>query len=495
MLRTCEDCCAPVNGCPVRNLPSEPAAGNRAVDLPGGGSLWALRLLSLAALAAATYLSWISLAGGADSALGCGGLPQFDCEHVLSSRWAQWLGVPVSLAAVGVYGLMALGLFAMGRRRSRAARRMGAGLVVLCAALAAAAALWFLGLLAVATEKLCLWCMLIHMCGLICAGLVLPRALGTAAGSWPVGTAAARSLAGAGLAAAAVLVGGQVFFPSVGYRIDELVPAGPGQELSTRPSQGVSAGPQVLPPRGAGTIEQDPGSIAASGNTSALPRAAGQWGSSGGNRGLGQLVPSPPSRSGMRKVAIFGGQLWLDTQNWPVLGDPAAQYVVVDLSDYTCQHCRRLHGYLRQAREHYRGRLAVIFLPVPMNTECNQFVEFTHEDHQLSCDYARLALAVWRAQQGVFERFHDWLYEPERPPPLAEARKFAAELVGRAALEAQLNDPTLAEMIRQNTLVYHRAGRGTVPKLLFGRYVVSGPTHGPEELFELLESRLGIRAR
>lgn len=462
--------------------------------MAAGASLWALRLLSLAALAAATYLSWISLAGGADSALGCGGLPQFDCEHVLASRWARWLGVPVSLAAVGVYGLMALGAFAMGLRRRRAAQRIGAGLVVLCVALAAAAALWFLGLLAVATDKLCLWCVLIHTCGLICAGLVLPRALG-AADSWPVGTAAARSLAGAGLAAVAVLVGGQVFFPSAGYRIDELVAAGPGEDLSTRPSQGLSGGPRISPSRGSGPIEQDPGSIAAPGNTPALPRAADQSGSSGGDRGMGQLVPTPPSRSGTRKVAIFGGQLWLDTQNWPVLGDPAAQYVVVDLSDYTCQHCRRLHGYLRQARARYHGRLAVIFLPVPMNTDCNQFVEFTHEDHQLSCDYARLALAVWRAQPGVFERFHDWLYEPERPPPLAEARKFAAELVGRAALEAELNDPALAEMIRQNTLVYHRAGRGTVPKLLFGRYVVSGPTQGAEELLELLENRLGIRVR
>jgi len=76
---------------------------------------------------------------------------------------------------------------------------------------------------------------------------------------------------------------------------------------------------------------------------------------------------------------------------------------------------------------------------------------------------------------------------------LDQARQYAARLVGREALQAQLNDRALAEMLRQNTLLYYRAGRGTVPKLLFGRYVVTGEMRSAEELIDLLESRLGIR--
>src|ERR1700753_2351147 len=57
------------------------------------------RALLVVALVAASYLALTSLMGG--GVAGCG--PESGCNQVLSSRWAYWLGLPVSLLALPIY--------------------------------------------------------------------------------------------------------------------------------------------------------------------------------------------------------------------------------------------------------------------------------------------------------------------------------------------------------------------------------------------------------
>ena len=43
-------------------------------------------------------------------------------------------------------------------------------------------------------------------------------------------------------------------------------------------------------------------------------------------------------------------EIVLESGEFPVLGPPDAPHLVVVLADYTCPHCRKLHGMLTEAR-------------------------------------------------------------------------------------------------------------------------------------------------
>src|SRR5579863_6404510 len=61
--------------------------------------VWTARCCLCLALLGSAYLAWISLTGRASA--GCG--PGSGCSEVLSSRWAYWAGIPVSIPAFLVY--------------------------------------------------------------------------------------------------------------------------------------------------------------------------------------------------------------------------------------------------------------------------------------------------------------------------------------------------------------------------------------------------------
>ena len=434
---------------------------------------WTLRGLTLAACAAAAYLGWIALGAGADALLGCGGLPQFDCDHVLGSPWSRWFGLPVSIPAAGVYGMMFAATWLLAPRRPVRLRRAGWGVLVLGATLAAGAAAWFIGLMVV-TRQFCLWCLAIHACGLLVAMLVFGRVFvvrtfrghsgqlqglaslaGTGGSSTEASSRAAMSrpvawgMVGLGLAAVAALAGGQWFFPPARQEVVEIdVEPGDLPPTEPRPEQ-----PEI-------------------------PEES--------------VIPAPPQPRIDRVLQLVGGRLTLDMASYPVFGNPNAEHVIVLLSDYTCRHCRTLHGYLDQAHARYGDQMAVVYLPVPMNSRCNRFVQRDHPDHKEACEYARLAAAVWHADQSKFEEFHKWLLEPERPPPYLDAIGRAAELVGRHKLESALADTGIHEWIHRSTGLHAETGRGTIPVILVDRYIVRGEGNSAADLFEFLEGRLGM---
>ena len=130
-----------------------------------------------------------------------------------------------------------------------------------------------------------------------------------------------------------------------------------------------------------------------------------------------------PSQVRIDELPLAGGKAMVDVNEIPILGDPGAKNIVVELFDYTCPECRSMHHRMQEARERYGDRLAVALLPTPMNTSCNIYAKVTKPPHELACEYARLALAVWNVRPAVFAEYHDWLMDPPDPPSLADARK------------------------------------------------------------------------
>lgn len=561
-------------------LPQQPAGAapkRRPLAFrPGPLVRWTLRLLTLIALGSASYLAWVSLEGGTGGMVGCGGLPQFDCDHVLSSRWAYWLGLPVSVPAVGVYAGLFLASLLIGPKMPARLRRMAFVAMMFLGSLAAGAAVWFILLMLLSAGKLCLYCLLTHACGLLATTLIFTKvadwqpastnrawlhALGSAAGQQSADESLAADAtmihaAGAGrlvaLAAAglALLISVQLAFPPKTYRVEEY------EELATNPSKAdvlevpdraperplataetpvgtdpagaqdgpndqdqttspTSEPPEVAPPPSSpdtGPDEQpDPsGSVpveppllppSQSGPTAAELAGSSRPSEPGPNAAPNaESTPVDLSRSDApaglgRELALLGGKIKLRAGAQPTLGDPKAEYIVVDVFDYSCSHCRLLHQYLDKARARYKDQFAIVLLPVPMNTECNRYVSSTHEDHQSACYYARIALALWQLAPQKFETWHKWMLKPERPPLVSEATDYAAALAGRAKLEEAVASEGLAKMLEAYTEVYHRAGGGSIPKLLFSKTAITGEPESQEELFKLLEEHLGVKPK
>lgn len=191
----------------------------------------------------------------------------------------------------------------------------------------------------------------------------------------------------------------------------------------------------------------------------------------------------PPVKK-RRIITVGGGQISLDIRHWPLLGKPDAKYVFVEMFDYTCPYCRATHVAVRGAMEHFGDDLAIIALPVPLDASCNRTVGATAAEHAEACEIAKIAVAVWRCSRRQFPPFHSWLFETARTA--AEARQYAAQLVGEKALQDELALPHAANYIVKHVELYERIGGGSLPKILFPRSTVSGSVESASTLIDMI---------
>ncbi len=479
---------------------------------------WAVRLLALAALAVSVYLAWVSLRAG-EARIGCGGLPQFDCDHVLGSRWSVWLGVPVGVPAAAIYAAIFAASCLIGSKAPPWLRRAAWRVLIMLAITAAGAALWFLALLLSVIKGLCLYCAIVHGCGLTIAGLLLTHipitrrrkageegacrfdATGmSVAGVWSFGVL--------GLAGVAMLIVGQMMFPPDQFRFEPLAKVVTKQPVPDSTDDPAPGTPRRLDHLAA----EDSHRREAREDGSHSPQDSHGEGSE-----IREPVPVPPTprpkrddidvvdvsrtpengaasadEPGHLDLSIVDGEVVVDAHMHPILGSPDAEYIVVKLFDYTCRDCRTLHQYLLEARRRYGNQFAVVVVPVPMNSKCNKHISYTHPDQEDACRYAKLALAVWQIVPSKFEGFHNWLFASRRLPGVWEATDRAAQFVARERLVKECKGPLVAQQIRRYTQFHQLAGGRSVPKILAGKWVISGKAASAQEICGLLERALGI---
>lgn len=156
-----------------------------------------IAILALLAAMWSGYLAYGSYSSGTVAGCGAGS----GCAEVLASQWSRWLGVPVSLGAVAVYGSMVI-LLSLGRT--------WAGSVWCLWTLAITtlgSALWFIVLQQFIIHTTCVHCMMVHTLGsLISVVLLLTLPM--------QGTKRNSTAVVAGLALVMALVMGQWFGPS-----------------------------------------------------------------------------------------------------------------------------------------------------------------------------------------------------------------------------------------------------------------------------------------
>jgi uncharacterized membrane protein len=408
-----------------------------------------MRLVAATGLLLSIYL--VRLAFSAEPAAGCG--PGTACDLVLRSRWSSWLGMPVSLPGASWYASIVVALGFVGPRVPAPLRRGAWGLACGLSCAAAAAAVWFLGVQALALRLGCPYCLGVHACGMTLALLLLAaRPL-----PWP----ALIATGSAGLVLAGALPLGQWLVPPPAGVVIEHV----ADERGASATDDLGA---ASPPRPPEFHDDD---LVADRGHDARPLTA---------------ADGPPG------LALVGGRVTVDPAAFPRLGPADAPHVVAKLFDYTCSHCRTMHGHLQLARERYGSQLAVICIVVPLDPACHPGMREAAPVHAEACELARLSLAVWRIDRQAFWQLDAWLFATPQPRPAAEARAWAERLVGPQRLNAQLAEPGIERQLRDHAAVYRACGAGVLPKLLARRALIHGDFASGEQLCEFLEAQYGL---
>ena len=403
--------------------------GSRS-PLPAAPWVAVLVVASVIAIGVSGYLAYVGLTSS--KIAGCGNGQLFNCGHVTTSRWSLWLGIPVSLLAVGLYAGLLSSLFVGASKGFSDTVRQAAWAMVSAFAIAAGiAAIWFISLQVFVLNHLCTYCLAAHACGLVAASVVV----------WlkPFGSVGVKTISLASLTGAAALIGGQLmteapqkyqveqyeapvaseaevfefeapFAPPVAPAVSELSINIPTthqlrQAIATVLSPASAVNLQVTQTPSQSKTEQQ-----AAQSTTATPAKQDK----------------PAER---RMVLINGGTVKLDVAQWPLAGSKTAKYVFVEMFDYSCPHCRHTHAAIKSAKKTLGGDLAVVVLPVPLNAACNGTIQVTNPSFTESCEISKLAVAVWRVDASKFTEFHNWMFESEKAPTYEMAKAKAEKLV------------------------------------------------------------------
>ena len=395
--------------------------------------------LNIIALVLSAIMSWHYLVGG--SMIGCGG--GSPCEQVLNSKWSAIAGIfPVSGLAVGAYlALFAAGLF-IGPDTETSLRRLAWKTMLVLAGAIAGSAIWFTILQKWIIGEFCPYCMTAHITGIILAGLIIWRSVSDSDHhSIKSGTADPQ-------------------------KVKNISPATPG--LIILPRQAVFTSLSGLVIAGALATFQV------------------------------LITPSAVYVDGESQITLPS----IDYKAAPMVGSPAAPYIVNVLFDYQCSHCQRIHFMLGEAVNRYNGKLAFALCPTPLNSECNQFVPPEVTTFKNSCELAKIGLAVWLAKSEVFAEFENWMFTYEsgdgwypRSPEAVRAK--AVELVGKDAFDVAMADSWINEYLQTGIQIYGQTiqdGKGGIPKMVYGsQWVIPEPSNA-DDLVMILQQSLGVPA-
>jgi uncharacterized membrane protein len=432
---------------------------------------WARVLLGIATLGA-IYLVWVSFQNG--FAPGCG--PESGCNKVLQSHWAYWFDLPVAIPAILVYlGLIGMTVLLQKRPEPDDQRGSWAAIIVM-SVMVASAALWFVGLQIFVIKAFCKFCMATHACGftaaLICLNNV-PWAKDPTTPMWSSGSgkhgvpySAMASLIPVGLAGVAVLAGGQVLFPK---ELNIVKVMNPGKILK---------GPIMAV-------------------TNKLPSGSNYLAMAAHIAKTSHLPPTPnPQRTTPLQLSLYNNDFLLKLDEVPIIGSPTASNIVVCLFDYTCPHCRLLHPILTETQHQLSNQLGIVYLPMPISTNCNPYLPARARSVSNSCELARLGLAVWRADPKAWQQFDQWFFAPENQAGLAEVSEYASRLVGTNRLQTALADPWIEKQLLTDCRLHNTnwivAGSHTIPQLIMGNAVSAGPLNSVEHLMVLLHRYLDV---
>jgi hypothetical protein len=367
-----------------------------------------------------------------------------------------------------------------------------------------------------------LYCLVVHACGILTciASVVLMRSSVSDVGAEhmshffsaggpvedePTGASPIQPLIAAGIASVGLLalIAGQMFFASSGMEIVEAAPLGAepvaeapavDEELgvedhvnadstvaeATSPDESTEVEAPTEP------VEPEIEPVVASDETEQKPEAENK------DDDFWKEIDSASVAQAPRVFRLSSLPREIDAGANPVVGHPFAPVRFVEMMDYTCPHCRKLHPYIKKAITRYGDQLGFVIYHVPLSRKCNQFVVMDQAIHSNACDYSRLAYSVWKLAPEKFAEYHDWLLDGKKVPPVYEAKKRAMELAGEAVLTDKVVEAEAKSRVASFAAQMEPLRVG-LPILIFEGGLVRGMPDSEEEWFQVFEQRLGLK--
>ncbi len=435
-----------------------------------------MALLSLAALGLAGYLSINSqevIAGCSETGA--------DCDAVLSSTWSRLFGLPVAWLGIGCYATLLIGSLLVVAKLS-----VGWKLVEFASPLAFVSAVWFLAVQAIILQSFCLYCLGIHICGIVSfilywvartnsqseedASNLLVGVMASSSAEVeetstqvpppPLGIASLLAYLGC-----AVMIVSQIVYEEPTTKV--INAAEISNDLDFDIVQSTLFEPEI-------------------GDSEKIDAELEE-----------KSTRKKYKRNGVRAVSFLLGKLNLDTYRYPLIGDPEAEFVIAEIMDYTCPHCREFHVMLHQAVEEYQGKLAVIVIPYAGELLCNPYIKASRPQSRGSCRLAKLGLSVALVEPEAFEEFHEIIMEGKRPPSYISALSQAQQLINKDQLGLTLStqEELLQAMLESHIKLFASLQKKTnlrLPMLLMGDTIFSGKPTSQDNLYSILKDNIGL---
>jgi len=378
------------------------------------------------------------------------------CEAVLTSRYAQWLGLPLAAAGLANYALL---LVACGGLLIVRTHRLAGGLWLAAwtsAALGTLAGVWLLAVQVFDLKQLCTLCDIVHACGLL-ALIVL---------TWrkPATVPPVRLAAGGSVAAAAVvlLVTGQILFkPRIKPREVVVADARPPAPMSTEAS---TSAPCAAP-------------------------SAGQ----AGVASVAQSQPTePPEPAESFKVLDARGALvaTLDLNEQILFGRLDAERTVIEFMDYGCKHCRKMSPLLEDVLSRHPDWFRVVVILVPGDKRCNPH---TSRRRPHVCEIAKAALAVRKHRPDLLTETHETFFRLQGVLTGSMAWLYVKRRCGLddATLQSWREDPAIQEQLRQHVDLGRALNVRGVPALYADGKIITHVPNSVRQLEQVIADLIG----
>lgn len=505
---------------------------------------WAMRVLAWLAFLITSYLAWHAMRE--EAVAGCTAGSGAGCDMVLSSSWSRWINLPVSVAGLGCYSALAVCTSLIGFTRPQVSRWIDTAVVML-SILAAGASIWFLALQAIAIGEFCPYCIVVDVTGIALGALAVwsvvnnrsstnsrqspgagvmalratmpgvPRVTPLKVSQSPLGPSITAALGGAALLLC-VLIVGQVAFRKP---VHELRTVALDMPINMTSANGIDTTSSDVSPDAQthvamrvdadskaedGDSQVEPGDSTATSNGADSEEASNDSETTTDEKPKPAVAKSEPAEAPQPKgrsrlVKFLGGKLTLDTYQYPILGDPEAPHVMVELLSYDCPHCRKMHSTMQRGLRRYGNQMAILVLPVPMETKCNPLITDPKASHTGACTTARMSLAVARIKPGAFRSFHDFLMEDEeKVPTQAKSVGKAYSMVDSVKLRKLTNGDDLNKQVAKivelfGTLMKQNSGNKQfgLPIQIMGDEVMSGSVEDAEDVYKAWEKNLNLK--
>jgi hypothetical protein len=142
-------------------------------------------------------------------------------------------------------------------------------------------------------------------------------------------------------------------------------------------------------------------------------------------------------------------------------------------------------------------------LPTPLNEKCNPHFRRPGLPDFGNCEYAALALAIWRAFPEKFAAFDHWLALESSPPAGLDLSRFleawdhAQALIGDVTVEEMVADPWVRRQLEMNVALYGEniriSGVEAIPQQFFGSTLSMGASESERDLLRMIERHFGLK--